>query len=153
MKMIVLCVAATLSLALADDDESKRLPEGAGKDVVIKVCNECHGVENLRKMRLSREEWQDKVGDMMDRGAQAAETEVEAIVSYLDTHFGKDSKVWINTAPLGELKSVVGLSVDECKALIAYREANGSLKQWGDLLKVPGVDAKKLEAKKEIIAF
>jgi competence ComEA-like helix-hairpin-helix protein len=43
--------------------------------------------------------------------------------------------------------------VPESQAIVTYREANGSFKEWRDLLKVPGLDAKKVEAKKEMMAF
>ena len=150
--------AAALFLAVggllfADDEEIKALPDGPGKDVVGKFCFECHGAGNFRKVRLNKDDWSDQVADMVDRGAKANEAEMAAIVDYLTKNFGKDSKVNVNTAPLVELKVVLGLSVKESQAVIDYREANGKFKAPQDLKKVPDIDAAKIDAKKDLIAF
>lgn len=150
--------AAVLSLALgglasAADDEAKLLPDGPGKDLVGRVCFDCHGAGNIRKVRLDRDAWADQVAEMVDRGAKANEAEMTTLVDYLTQNFGKDSKVNVNTAPLVELKTVLGLSVKESQAVIEYREANGKFQAWQELQKVPEVDAKKIEAKKDLIAF
>jgi competence protein ComEA len=152
---IPLCIGftAVLSLVFADDEEIKALPEGSGKALVGKFCFECHGAGNFRKVRLNKDDWADQVADMVDRGAKANETEMAAIVDYLTQNFGKDSKVNVNTAPLVELKVVLGLSVKESQAVIDYREANGKFKTSEDLKKVPDMDAAKIDAKKDMIAF
>lgn len=144
---------ALKGLAFAADDEAKLLPDGPGKDLVGRVCFDCHGAGNIRKVRLDRDAWADQVAEMVDRGAKASEAEINTLVDYLTRNFGKDSKINVNTAPLVELKTVLGLSVKECQAVIDYREANGKFQAWQELQKVPGVDAKSIEAKKDLIAF
>jgi DNA uptake protein ComE-like DNA-binding protein len=52
-----------------------------------------------------------------------------------------------------ELKSVLGFSVAESEALLAYRKDHPAFQEWRDLLKVPGLDSGKVEAKKELMAF
>jgi competence protein ComEA len=148
-----LAVAASLALALQAGDEVKALPDGPGKELVAKVCIDCHTSGTFRKMRLNEDEWWEKVGDMVDRGAKADEKQQAEIVSYLAGHFGRDAKVNINTAPHSELIVVLGFTQDESKALIAYRTDHGEFKDSSDVLKVPGVDAKKVEAKKDKMAF
>jgi competence ComEA-like helix-hairpin-helix protein len=150
--MLILIAAASLGAA-ADDEEAKALPDAPGKDVTVKVCLSCHGAGNIRKKRLTREGWTEQVADMVDRGAEATEAQQAAVVDYLTQTFGKGSKIHINTAPFEELRSVLGLSVEEVKAVLAYRKENGDFKSWQDLQKVPGVDAKKIETKKELIAL
>ena len=139
--------------ALAADPEADRLPVGAGKEVVAKVCGECHGTENFRKKRLTKDEWGKTVDQMVDEGATATDDEITAIVDYLALNFGKDSKVWVNTAPLAELKSVLGFTNEEANAILAWRAEKGDLHSAADLQKVPGLDANKVEAKKELMAF
>jgi competence protein ComEA len=141
------------STAIAADEEAKLLPDGPGKELVGRMCFECHGAGNFRKVRLSRDAWSEQVADMVDRGAKGTEAELTAVVDYLTQNFGKDSKINVNTAPFGELKNVLGLSVKEAQAVIDYRDANGNFKMWQDLQKVPGVDAQKIEAKKSIIVL
>lgn len=144
---------ALLCLAAMAADDVKALPDGAGKEVVARVCIDCHDSATFRKMRLNEDEWWDKVGDMVDRGAKADESEQTAIVTYLARNFGRDSKVDMNTAPHSELIVVLGFTVPESRAIVAYRDEHGNFKEWRDLLKVPGVDAQKVEAKKDRMAF
>jgi competence protein ComEA len=149
----MLPVAAALSLAVTAGDDAKALPDGPGKEIVVKACIDCHGAANFRKMRLTEDEWWEKVADMVDRGAKANEPEQTAIVAYLAKNFGRDSKVNMNTAPNSELIVVLGFTIAESQAVVAFREANASFKEWRDLLKVPGLDAQKVEAKKEMMVF
>ena len=149
---ILLTMAACLAFA-ADEEEAAKLPQGAGKDAVVKACFSCHGAGNFRKVRLTKDEWSDQVADMMDRGAQATDAEVASIVDYLAQNFGKESKVWVNTAPFEELKNVLKLTVKETQAVLDWRDRNGSFKSLDELKKVQGVDAGKIETKKDVIAF
>lgn len=137
----------------ADDGGASLLPDGPGKEQIAKVCTECHSLDRMRSLRLNKDDWEEKVADMVDRGAKATDAETEAIVGYLAQNFGKESKVHVNTAPMIELKSVLGFSVAEGEAVVAYRRANGNFAQWNDLLKVPGIDATKVEAKKDLMTF
>jgi len=154
MRLLLLILIATAGAGwTADDEDVKGLTDAPGKDTVVKLCLSCHGAANFRKKRLSKDGWSEQVADMIDRGAQATDTQAAVIVDYLTGTFGKDSKVSINTAPFEELKSVLGLSTEESRAVIAWRQQNGNFKSLQDLLKVPGVDSHKLESKKELIVF
>jgi competence protein ComEA len=152
-KTLCLFAAASLAWALAAGDEAKDLPDGSGKELVAKVCIDCHTAGTFRKMRLTEDQWYDKVGDMVDRGAKADEKQQAAIVGYLARNFGKDAKVNMNTAPLSELMVVLGFTQDESNALVEYRTDRGAFKDWNDVLKVPGVDSKKVGTQKDKMAF
>jgi competence protein ComEA len=145
--------AVLLCLAAAADEDADRLPSGGGKAAVVKTCGECHNYDNIRKQRLSRDDWSDKIGDMEERGAKATDDEFAAILTYLTENFGKDSKIRMNTAPFEELKAVLKLTNEESGAVVEYRKQNGDFKQWSDVLKVPGVDAGKIESAKDRMAF
>jgi len=149
-----ICAAlAVAAAAFAGDDSLQSMPDGPGKDVLVKMCSECHGADNIRKLRLDKDGWSDKVGDMLDRGAQGSDEEIAAVTDYLAANFGKDSKVWMNTAPIVELKAVLGFTTDEAKAIVAWRTQNGNFTSVDDVLKVPGLDAAKVQAKKDMMAF
>jgi competence ComEA-like helix-hairpin-helix protein len=151
--LCTMAIIASLSAALPADDEAKDLPDGAGKDLVAKVCIDCHTAGTFRKMRFAEDEWTDKVGDMVDRGAKADEKQQAEIVAYLVRNFGKGARVNMNTAPLSELMVVLGFTADESKAVVASRTDHGAFKAWSDVAKVAGVDAKKVEAQKDKMAF
>lgn len=154
MKATTLCLIAACAGAIAlANDEAKDLPDSPGKDLVAKVCIDCHTSGTFRKMRLNEDEWTDKVGDMVDRGAKADEKQQAEIVGYLVHNFGKGAKVNVNTAPYSELMVVLGFTADESKALVSYRGEHGALKDWSELAKVSGLDAQKMEAQKEKMTF
>jgi competence ComEA-like helix-hairpin-helix protein len=148
-----LCFLAAVCLAVADGDDAKLLPDGPGKELIGRTCLQCHDSSSFRKKRLNRDDWSDTVGKMVDQGAQATDQEQNAIIEYLVHNFGPDSKVRINTAPFSEIRVVLSFTNDETKAIITYREQHGEFKQLRDLLNVPGLDSKKVEAKKEMLAF
>jgi competence protein ComEA len=139
--------------AAADEKEVGRLPDGQGKELVGKICMSCHDSGNFRRARFSSEEWSDSVADMVERGASGTPAEMEAVVAYLAKNFGRDAPVRINTAPFAEIRVVLGFTVAEVRAVLDYREKNGELKSFEELLKVPGIDAGKAETQKSRIAF
>jgi competence protein ComEA len=153
VKRVCLCALVSACFAFAGAEDLRRLPDVPGKDTVVRVCTSCHGPGNFTKKRLNRDDWDDQVADMVERGAKATPEELAAVVNYLSANFGPDAKVNVNDAPIDELKSVLVLSAIEAKAIVEYRQDHGRFKEWRDLLKVSGVDAKKIEAKAERMAF
>ena len=153
MKAVVVLLALAAMALAADEKEAKALPDGKGKDVVAKSCIQCHGAATFRKQRKELGEWGDTVDDMIDRGAKVPADKVEEVVAYLTKQFGVNAKVQMNTAPLEEIKSVLGFTVPEAQAVVEHREAVGPYKEWQDLLKVKGVEAAKIESKKDAMAF
>jgi len=155
-QMRLIALALTL-LALtaygSDPEDAAALPDGEAKALVGKVCIDCHGSGNFRRARLTADEWGDSVADMVDRGAKASPAEIDTIVAYLAKNFGRGAPVRINTAPLVEIKVVLGFSVAESQAVVNYRTKNGAIKSYEELLKIPGVDAAKAEASRSKMAF
>ena len=153
MKIIYLMLIALACAPAADEKDAARLPDGPGKEAVGKICVDCHDSGNFRKSRFTTEQWTDSVEDMVQRGAQGTPAEIEAIVAYLSKNFGQGAPVRINTAPFAEIKAVLGFTVPEVRAFLEYREKNGDLKDLDQLLKVPGIDAAKIESQKAKIVF
>ena len=153
MKRTIVFMFASAFLVWCADPEAERLPPGNGKAEITTVCTECHGVNNIRRQRLSRDEWTSEVSDMVDRGAKANDDQIEVIIEYLTLNFGTDSRLRVNTAPMVELKAVLSLTAPEATAIVDYRTAHGDFHELADLLKVQGVDGKKIEAKKEVLEF
>ena len=65
------------------------LPQGTGREAVVKMCSDCHGLETSVSPRHSRAEWQELVQSMHDRGAPGTEQDIRAAVDYLSRHFGR----------------------------------------------------------------
>ena len=146
-----LSVGAALFLSVATAQE--KLPAGPGRETLKRVCAACHSAENVAGMAKTREEWGALVGEMAADGAQGTEDEFNEIVDYLAAAFPKSPKINVNKASAKELESGLELSTREAEAMVHYREEKGSFKSIEDVERVPGVDAKKIEAKKDRLSF
>ncbi|MBM3765896.1 MAG: helix-hairpin-helix domain-containing protein, partial [Acidobacteria bacterium] len=59
----------------------------------------------------------------------------------------------INRAGPADIADVFDLTAQEAEAIVAYRKANGKIKNFDELEAIPGVDAKKLNEQRNRIAF
>jgi competence ComEA-like helix-hairpin-helix protein len=150
-----ICILALISACWlwSEDGEGQRLPPGPGKEAVATVCAGCHSVTNIRQQRLSKEEWTSEIDQMVDHGATITDEQMPVILEYLITNFGTESKLRVNTAPAVEFRSILGLTPNEADAVVAYRDMNGEFHQLSDLQKVPKVEWKKIESKKDQLEF
>lgn len=82
----LLVVGVAAPRAMAQD-----LPDGAGKDVVVKVCTSCHDADNFTSKKHTKAEWKEVVDTMIAYGAEVADEQVEIITTYLAKNFGKAS--------------------------------------------------------------
>jgi competence protein ComEA len=89
---------------------------------------------------------------MVKKGAKLTPDELDSVVDYLTVYFSPD-KVNVNAATPKEMQNGLGMTAAEAAAIAEYRKANGNFKDIASLQKVPGVDAKKIEAKKDQIVF
>ena len=64
------------------------LPEGKAKPIVERVCSKCHGLEGIVRARMTKERWSAVVDDMIGRGAQASDDEIDQMIEYLAANFG-----------------------------------------------------------------
>jgi len=87
MKWVPLFLLA--AAATAQKGNEVKLPEGPGKELVERVCGNCHGLENVVRARMTKERWGMIVDDMVSRGATATDAEVDQIVDYLAANFSK----------------------------------------------------------------
>lgn len=126
---------------------SQDLPDGAGKDLVLKLCQDCHDLGMVTMDNRTREGWQKTVAKMGERGADGTDEQFEAIVAYLSKNFWR---INVNKAPAAEIASALGFTEQEAGEMVKYREQNGDFKDWKDLKKV--VDPAKVDAKKDHIA-
>jgi quinoprotein glucose dehydrogenase len=66
------------------------LPEGAGKELVVRMCTKCHGTAVFSRIRMTREGWGDEVTDMIEKGATGTPDEIRRVVDYLASHYGEN---------------------------------------------------------------
>jgi competence protein ComEA len=145
------CILAVVSAGLAKAD----LPPGPGHDETLKVCGKCHSAEQAASLRQSRTGWEETVSKMVNMGAEGSDDEYEAILTYLTKNFGPEAPhpVNVNKATPVEIESTLALTRSESAAIVQYRTDKGDFKSLDDLKNVPGLDFKKIEAKKARITF
>jgi competence ComEA-like helix-hairpin-helix protein len=139
------------ALLRADD-----LPEGKGKDLILRACVGCHKAAEIAVYRFNRDEYREIVYRMGDRGAQASRAELDVIADYLFEHFPKvedATKINVNKATAQQIASGLAHTSEEAEAVVKYRERHGDYHAWGDLLIIYGVDGKKIAAAKDKIGF
>lgn len=149
------------------------LPPGDGKAIVQRACVGCHALKVVTSKRATLEEWSTVVNQMVSRGAEVEDDEIEALVAYLSKSFpagakadeapadhnsppadqNTPSQVNVNHATAAELASVLEISAKDAGAIVAYREQNGDFKTIADLEKVPGIDTKKIVSNKSKVRF
>jgi competence protein ComEA len=146
---------APLTIALLASAAWAQLPDGPGKAETERLCSQCHELARSISLRQDRAGWEATVDKMVSLGAKATDKETEAVVDYLAAHFAAEEvpRINVNKARAIDLESGLTLRRSEAAAIIEYRTKNGPFKSIDDLKKVPGIDAAKIEAKKDRLIF
>jgi competence protein ComEA len=83
-------------------------------------------------------------------GAEGTGEQMEAVMRVLLRTL---TKVNVNTAPAAQLALVFDFSEAMAQAVVKYRGEHGKFKSLADLKKVPGINAAKLDTRKDRVAF
>jgi competence ComEA-like helix-hairpin-helix protein len=153
-----------LAFALASDDTA--LPPGDGQAMVQQKCASCHALKVITGKKASRQQWSTIVDQMITRGADVSDDDIDILLDYLAKNFGpatgqagaekghdRTGPVNVNTATASELAAALDLTAAESTSIVSYRDRNGNFKEWRDLTKIPDVDAKKIESNKDRLVF
>jgi competence protein ComEA len=114
-----------------------------------KVCGSCHASSMVSDL-LSAPEWKETVEQMVSIGAKGTDQQMEAVMRVLLRTF---TKVNVNKATAAELPLVLDINEATAQAVVKYRDEHGVFKTLDDLKKVPGVNAAKLDARKDRVVF
>jgi len=126
-------------------------PEGAGRDVAVRLCTDCHPVANVTRHRESRTGWGHILDLMRGEGAPVTDTDWETLVSYFSVTLGK--KVKINEATAAIIAETFDIDEELAAAVVKYRSQKGPFKTWKDVAAVPGIDAKRVEEQQGNLDF
>ena len=129
------------------------LPAGPGRDTLIRVCSSCHSPDNVIANGQDRSGWENTITKMAGFGAVASDDEFTEILEYLVKNFPANAPINVNKATASQLESGLGFTSAEAEAVVQYRGKNGDFKTIDDLKKVPDLDAKKVDAKKDRLTF
>jgi competence protein ComEA len=149
VKFSLLCL-----IALGAYDQTlpaQTLPEGPGKETFQMVCSLCHSPNAVIGKQGTKQWWQSKATEMLQE-TEVPESDIDTIVAYLAKSF-PIVKINVNKAVAKDLETGLELTAKESEAIVQYREAKGNFKTLDDLKKVPGLDAVKIESKKDRVEF
>ena len=85
------CWVASLAVCLSGvwiTHAQTQLTQGPGRAVTERMCTSCHGVEQFTGMRMTKQRWAQTVDDMVARGAQGSDADINQVVQYLTDNFG-----------------------------------------------------------------
>ena len=101
----------------------------------------------------TKPQWESKVIEMLQEEPGVTAQERAAIVEYLSTNFKPGGKIYVNKAAAKDLETALDLSSKDAEAIVRYRNERGSFRTLDDLKKVPGLDAAKVDAKKDRLEY
>lgn len=143
--LFLLCAGAALA----------QLPEGQGMAETMRTCVGCHEVERSVSLRQDKDGWNRTLTKMVGFGMKAADKDLAIISDYLAKFYPADAlpPINVNTCGAIELESRFSMRRSQAKAFLEHREKVGRFKTFAELLKAPGIDPEKIEAKKTQIIF
>src|SRR5262249_6168699 len=106
-------------------------------------------------LRQDRDGWKTTINKMVSLGAQGSDRDFSLVLEYLAANYPAVAmpRLNVNTARAIDFESRLSLRRSQAAAVIEYRTKRGNFKSVEDLKKVPGIDAEKIEAKKDILVF
>ncbi len=136
---------ATISAAVQD-----RFPEGPGKAELLKVCSECHEAETVFAHPQTAGAWSGTLEKMGQLGTEATDNEWRLLEQYIDAQL---AMIPVNAAMSDELQRTFEIDAPAAQAIVKYRQEKGKFKSIDDVKKVSGLDAAKVDARKDRLIF
>lgn len=130
-------------------------PAGDGREAVMRLCVKCHSPNIILASGQDRLGWENTITKMVRLGAQGNDEDFSDIADYLTKNFPPSpvKKIFVNMASDQDIASTLGISLDEAKALNAYRDKIKGFTSIEDMKKAPGIDPKKIDANKDRLVF
>ncbi len=87
---VVIFLASSGLTTLAISQES--FPDAPGRDTLILACTQCHSLGKMAVAKLTAEDWQFIVYDMISRGAPVHQEDIADLTKYLQDNFAIDNR-------------------------------------------------------------
>jgi competence protein ComEA len=148
-------VATFIAVNYSSASQTRPMPDGPGKVETVKMCSTCHELDKSLSLKQDRAGWQRTVDKMIAFGLKTTDADIITVVDYLTRSYPADDvpRLKVNSAEAIEFESTLSIKRSQAKAIIAYREKNGPFKSIADLKKVPGIEAAKIDDKKDRFIF
>src|ERR1700726_4144555 len=85
---IVLIGSVLIFISLTSAASAQNLPPGDGQDIVQHQCAGCHALKVVTSKKASKQQWATIVDQMVSRGADVEDDDIEIVVQYLAKNFG-----------------------------------------------------------------
>jgi quinoprotein glucose dehydrogenase len=82
-----------------NSSQASLFPPGPGREVMLRVCSECHSANWSASRRMDAKEWDDLVQTMAGRGAVATDEEFDEISAYLARSFPRSGASGVPAPP------------------------------------------------------
>jgi hypothetical protein len=87
---LILTIGGLLILSpVFSQPTAEKLAEGPGAVLVQGKCALCHDLGHIIRIRQSKEDWEDTLKTMINRGAIVSPEEAALIIDYLTKYYGK----------------------------------------------------------------
>jgi competence ComEA-like helix-hairpin-helix protein len=146
LALLVVGTAATLVTISARAQDQDDAPAAAFR----RVCSNCHDADRILSTRRTRTQWEEVIEKMIDRGAEGTSDDFTTAEEYLLRVSGR---VNVNRATTKDMVTVLAITEKDADAIAEYRKANGEIKDFDALAKVPGIDLDKLNKARDAISF
>jgi len=84
----LLAMSAFTSVAFSQAE----FPDAPGRDTVFLVCSQCHSIGRINTAKLSADDWQFIVYDMISRGAPVYPEDIAPLTRYLQDNFASNKR-------------------------------------------------------------
>lgn len=122
----------TVAQTTPNQADSETLPDGPGKEVIIKKCLPCHNVRVTTAHRGAgtTDEWEKVVDKMVSQGAELSDDDIDLAVNYLTTYYGpkpKSPPAASTAAPAEPSSSAGNPDASDARPAPAPAEASGKI--------------------------
>jgi competence protein ComEA len=115
----------------------------------------CHSPNIILASGQDRTGWENTIIKMVSLGANGSDEDFTDIADYLTANFPPSTvqKIFVNMATAKQFAAIFEISEADGKAIVDYRDKQKGFKSLDDMKKVPNIDAKKVDAKKDHLIF
>jgi len=121
-----------------------------GTNLLERHCTKCHNLTATLRQHNSRDKWSAVVDDMVARGAELTDPEIEEVIAYLAKTQGP--RVKVNAATAKEIADALEVPIDVGMAVVEHRK-KGPYKSLDDLKAVPALKGLNIDSKKDRLDF
>lgn len=131
--MSFLSVALITAAPAIAQSNNVNLPDGPGKPIVQRMCTGCHSLSTVTSKHATKEQWSNTVQQMVSRGADGTDEEIETVVDYLAKNFPpvKDDKSSTSPAPQSSMVPAhIGQPSYDSLLTISKADEDAMLRHW-----------------------